>query len=363
MAAAAAELVPGAAAMASAALLGAAGSAGERGSGAPGARLARAALLSVSLLFGVARAQPLPAVPAGWSVAMKTAGDDVWRYDSPLWADGSVLDAESDPLAPGNAKYPAYNSQCFDAIQLCVGHGTGEGVDCTAPHVFSEVVENAGALFGGGYRREGVGLATGFPALFRASGHKDCPPQLPGFNTVCRDGNAARWGYCNNVPEQACQDGAGDDADGAIGLGLVGQDCCPIGAGHTNFFVSNDNSAGNELRTQAWVLVRDCVRAAVAGSLWEARQAQAALGSQRSPPGEAAGDGAELWVVVLKTDGDATFGYSSSYWSDDALLNEHSEPLAPGNAKYAEYNTLAFDAIRACVGTADRCAPPHTFAR
>ena len=48
---------------------------------------------------------------------MKTAGDDVWRYDSPLWADDSVLDAESDPLAPGNAKYPAYNSQCFDAIQ------------------------------------------------------------------------------------------------------------------------------------------------------------------------------------------------------------------------------------------------------
>ena len=93
--------------------------------------------------------------------------------------------------------------------------------------------------------------------------------------------------------------------------------------------------------------------------LGDGRAATGASGGKEAP----AEDGAELWVVVLKTDGDATFAYSSSYWSDDALLNEHSDPLAPGNAKYAEYNTLAFDAIRACVGAADRCAPPHTFAR
>ena len=95
------------------------------------------------------------------------------------------------------------------------------------------VANNIANMNTSGYRREGVGLATGFPALFRASGHKDCQPQLPGFNTVCRDGNAARWGYCNNIPEQACQTADGDDADGVIGFGLLGQDCCPMGAGHT----------------------------------------------------------------------------------------------------------------------------------
>ena len=44
-----------------------------------------------------------------------------------------------------------------------------------------------------------------------------------GFNTQCQHGNAARWGFCNNVPEQACQTADGDDADGVIGFGLVGQ--------------------------------------------------------------------------------------------------------------------------------------------
>ena len=46
-----------------------------------------------------------------------------------------------------------------------------------------------------------------------------------------------------------------DDADAVIGLGIAGQDCCPIGAGYTNFFVSGSMGSGQESRQQVWVFV------------------------------------------------------------------------------------------------------------
>ena len=52
------------------------------------------------------------------------------------------------------------------------------------------------------------------------TGYKECEPQRPGFNTVCADGNHARWGYCVNIPSQACQAADTDDADGVMGFGL-----------------------------------------------------------------------------------------------------------------------------------------------
>ena len=52
--------------------------------------------------------------------------------------------------------------------------------------------------------------------------------------------------------------------------------------------------------------------------------------SQAVPPG---------WRVVLKTNGDDTFQYSSPYWTDTTtVLDDSSDPEAPGNAKYAKYN-------------------------
>jgi hypothetical protein len=92
------------------------------------------------------------------------------------------------------------------------------------------------------------------------AGHKKCRPQRPGFNTQCADGNHARWGFCDNIPSQDCQDADGDDADGVIGFGIEGQDCCAAGAGWTNYFVSSTaqhEPGGAEQGTQAWILVRD----------------------------------------------------------------------------------------------------------
>ena len=149
-------------------------------------------------------------------------------------------------------------------------------VSCTPQQVLGKEFTSASALFGGPYERE-RDLAAEFGTIFGASGQQDCPPQSPGFNTMCADGNAARWGYCNNVPDQGCQsDGA--DSDGVIGFGLKGQDCCPMGAGHTSFFVSDTNlgsSAGNEMRKQAWILVRDCPE--MEGTLFEREQLAEAL--------------------------------------------------------------------------------------
>ena len=92
-----------------------------------------------------------------------------------------------------------------------------------------------------------------------------------------------------------------------------------MGAGFTNYFVSNDSNSGHEQRVQAWVLIRESSAPFI-------------------PEG---------WSVVLKTDGDPTFAYDSEHWTSSiTVLNPHDEPTAPGNAKYAAYNTQNFDAIR-----------------
>ena len=82
-----------------------------------------------------------------------------------------------------------------------------------------------------------------------------------------------------------------------------------MGAGFTNYFVSPTENAGQERRSNAWILVRQTCEATVAG-------------------------GAEQWHTVLKTNGDETFAYASPLWDSDQLLNELSSPDAPGNAKY-----------------------------
>merc|ERR1711981_770393 len=53
-------------------------------------------------------------------------------------------------------------------------------------------------------------------------------------------GNKARWGFCNNIPQQGCQTSDGNDADAAIGIGLKGQSTAKeMGAGWTEYFNSN----------------------------------------------------------------------------------------------------------------------------
>ena len=67
------------------------------------------------------------------------------------------------------------------------------------------------------------------------------------------------------------------------------------------------------------------------------------------------------WVVALKTTGDTTLGYSSPHWaSTSSTLDPESSRTTPGNAKYAEYNSLELDGVRGCVGNFENCVQ-HTF--
>ena len=120
---------------------------------------------------------------------LKTSGDDVFQYSSPLWSNDEVLNEHSDPTAPGNAKYPEYSSVRIDAVQFCIGTAD----NCLPPHAFLDPVPSARELFTGPYRREGV-QDHELLEIFAATGHNNCEPQRPGFNTVCADGNHARCG-------------------------------------------------------------------------------------------------------------------------------------------------------------------------
>ena len=70
------------------------------------------------------------------------------------------------------------------------------------------------------------------------------------------------------------------------------------------------------------------------------------------------------WVVVLKTAaGSDEFKYdATNYWSDaTTTLNTESPRSEAGNAKYPEYNTLAFSAVMGCVGNITNCLPITRF--
>ena len=268
-----------------------------------------------------------------WSLVLKSNGDDTFQYNSPLWNNADLLN-EADPEAnPGNAKYAAYNDLEFDAIKVCTADASGAPTNCIPPQAFLDPVANAAALFDGPYLRQGV-VQDEWHAVFNPTGHNPtCGMQRPGFNTQCNDGNHARWGYCANIPGQTCQEDDSNDADGVIGVGLEGQDCCAMGGGYTNYFVNDVANGGLESRQQVWIYVR--------------------AAAARVPAG---------WTVVLKTNGDDTFAYAADYWTDaSTTLNENADPAAVGNAKYPKFNHQQLDAVMMCFGTLDNCVSPHAF--
>ena len=74
------------------------------------------------------------------------------------------------------------------------------------------------------------------------------------FCNLFSDGNKARWGFCNNIPNQGCQTADSNDADAAIGIGLAGQATAQqMGAGWTNYF--NSNSPNAKKYKQVWLYV------------------------------------------------------------------------------------------------------------
>jgi len=72
---------------------------------------------------------------------------------------------------------------------------------------------------------------------------------------------------------------------------------------------------------------------------------------------------AESWKLVLKTNGDATFGFSSAYWTDDRLLNPSDDEKAAGNAKYPAFTKTPFSKIKMCIDKPDSNCVEHKFNR
>ena len=58
-----------------------------------------------------------------------------------------------------------------------------------------------------------------------------------------------------------------------------------------------------------------------------------------------------------------TFGYNSAYWTNDALLNEHSSPSDNVNAKYAGFLNTPFNTIRMCSESHDAKCVSYTFGK
>ena len=197
--------------------------------------------------------------PPKWALVLQisSALPGSFYYDSPLWSNDETLNAQYTYAVEGiDVKLPAYSTHIVSAVRVCVS---------TLDNCYEMAVEAASAkdLFAGGYRRRTDLDQVKWQALFEAnfperSNLNNCM-QRPGFNTVCRDENRARWGFCANVLDQSCQKADDDDADAAIGLGVNGQNSpTQLGAGYNEYFVSG--MPGEDGRSfQAWVYVcSDC---------------------------------------------------------------------------------------------------------
>ena len=204
----------------------------------------------------------------GWTLVMKTQkGSDLLKFSSPHWTDPSAsLATDSLDRSAANARLEAYTRLPFTELRGCADNG---GLKCIEHDFGGSGYSSALALFTAGEillypnptANSGITAAAAayrdaFYDVFTPSGQKDCAPKELGFNITAQDGNFARWGFANNVPEQPCQVQTNEDADAVIGWGLDGQDAGETGAGFTSYFVSNTTNSGNEASFDSWLWVR-----------------------------------------------------------------------------------------------------------
>ena len=143
------------------------------------------------------------------------------------------------------------------------------------------------------------------------------------------DGQAARFGFCNNIPAQGCQTADSHDSDGAIGIGLLGENKNQQGAGWTKYF--NSNTGKTIGYKKVWLFVNKLKM---------------------------------NWVPVMKIiTSSGVFGYNSAYWTTMKMLNSDSPIGELKDAKYRTFITKRFKSIRICVGKpSDNCVM-HTFSK
>merc|ERR1712151_1242626 len=191
-----------------------------------------------------------------WTPVMKIISTGTtFGFSSKYWTDDRTLNNISPPTQAKDAKYAAFNTQRFDTIRMCVGSlaPSKNGGNCVY-HTFAKPYKSARDLFNAGYIRDTKVDQKGIEKAFGSTKHKACGMQRPGFNIQCKDNNKARWGFCNNIPNQGCQTSDSNDADAAIGIGLKGQATAKeMGAGWTEYF--NSNAPNKKKYKKVWLYV------------------------------------------------------------------------------------------------------------
>eukprot|EP00439_Symbiodinium_sp_Y106_P049113 s3512_g6.t1 len=193
---------------------------------------------------------------ANWKLVLKGGKTSRFGFSSSYWTNYALYNSGSSVTHPSDAKYRAFLTEPFTRIRMCVGSPESNCVT----HVFSRRYSSARALFSAGYIRDSSVDQAGFLHAFGppSGSYQNCPMQRPGFNIQCKDGNKARWGFCNNCKSQPCQNSDSHDADSAIGIGLAGQATSPeMGAGWTTYFTTSGNTCGSPGKSykQVWLWV------------------------------------------------------------------------------------------------------------
>lgn len=292
----------------------------------------------------------------GWALIMKISQSSIFDWSSPYWTTSETLFADSlSTVYSGDAKLDAFNLLPFGVIRGCVGRPTG---NCLV-ETFAQPWSSARALFSEPQTiipradaYESILSTFGVGALRPEGATQYCSPQPDpnafqyGFNLApkANEGNA-RWGLTANQPSNPCTDNPGD-VDGAVGFGVMGQDCCPAGAGWTNRFVSNTANNNLDRQAPAWLWVSD-----TPSTLPQATSCQ------NQPEGKYAVDGSVVyceadWTLVMKIAANGGLFYESRLWGRTTEYNTRG-PLSlveGADVIFKPYLDTSFRTIRACVG-------------
>ena len=188
----------------------------------------------------------------GWTLIWKTAQNATFGYTSDYWTTNNVLAADDVNLNVGTSKFQGFNTLSLTSIKVCV---TSPNTNCFS-HTFSAPLSSALALFSGSWLNESITTSNyaEFNSVFESTQHRDCPPgQKPGFNVEGGENTRARWGLSSNHPSQACQNGASEDADGAIGIGLRDHTSQQASAGYTDQHIQLGNNAPSFKNAWLWI--------------------------------------------------------------------------------------------------------------
>ena len=167
------------------------------------------------------------------------AGSEIFEYNADYWDTANTVGTAADD----DAKLDAFNTFLLNGLRVC----TVDHLDCydylfntnpslnallrsTAPTAL-ELFSTSSYINDTKINQEVWDDLFGQTAATCGENQcfiNGCSMGYAGFNTMCPDGNRARWGYCDNLPTEDCLT---TDSDRAIGIGLQGASAGLIGVG------------------------------------------------------------------------------------------------------------------------------------